>query len=156
MLEVRGDQALVISKCGLDCKQYNTIQTDVSWETCSLREWLNGTFLNSAFSMEEQEAIASTIVDNSIEQGSSEQKTWNTGGVNTEDRVFLLSYAEACGYFSSDSARQCQGTKYAEANGAFMIDRYCGWWLRSAGVIQLFAVHTLPVSAIAEYTCAFL
>ena len=128
VLEVRGNQALVISKYGLDSKPYNTSPTDVTWETCSLRKWLNGEFLNNAFTSGEQTAIIMTKVDNSASQGYS---GWSTsGGKNTEDRVFLLSYTEAGRYFSSDIARQCRPTKYTVERGAY----YCLWWLRSPGL----------------------
>ena len=41
------DRALLISKYGLAAQQYNTEWTDETWETCSLRKWLNETFLNA-------------------------------------------------------------------------------------------------------------
>ena len=59
VLDVLGDEAIVISKYALDCQQYNTSFTDVTWETCSLRKWLNETFLNAAFSSTEQNSISS-------------------------------------------------------------------------------------------------
>ena len=57
VLKVESDRVLVVSKYALDCKPYNTEYTDVTWETCSLRQWLNSTFLNTAFSAEEQKKI---------------------------------------------------------------------------------------------------
>ena len=41
ILEVKDGKALVISKYALDCRQYSTSHTDVTWETCTLRKWLN-------------------------------------------------------------------------------------------------------------------
>lgn len=82
----------------------------MTWETCTLRSWLNSTFLNAAFSSEEQKAILTTTMDNSESQGNGQ---WSvTGGNNTEDRVFLLSYAEAKEFFNSDSERTCKPTYY--------------------------------------------
>ena len=50
LLEKYGDgTALFISKYGLDIKRYNDSSEDVTWETCSLRRWLNGEFYNAAF-----------------------------------------------------------------------------------------------------------
>ena len=46
VLEVKDGKALVISKYALDCKPYNTSSTNVTWETCSLRNWLNNDFIN--------------------------------------------------------------------------------------------------------------
>ena len=50
VLDVQGDRSLLISKYALDCKKYNTEWTDGTWESCSLRKWLNSDFLNAAFS----------------------------------------------------------------------------------------------------------
>ena len=105
-------KVLVISKYALDCQPYNwSYKKYPTWETCSLRRWLNGTFISAAFSSEEKNMIQSMT-----------------------DQVFLLSIAEAEKYFSSDSARQCQGTAYCYAQGAHKADNgNCWWWLRSPG-----------------------
>ena len=131
----KNNKALLISRYGLDCQPYNTNYTDVTWETCSLRTWLNGTFLNKAFSKAEQGAILTTEVDNSKSQGY-----WSTnGGKNTQDKVFLLSYAEAWKYFKNDEARKCAPTDYAIKQGtwtsSYIVDgrATCYWWLRSPG-----------------------
>ncbi|MBR4550778.1 MAG: hypothetical protein IKO13_00625, partial [Oscillospiraceae bacterium] len=64
VLEVREDRVLVISEYGLDVKPYNSTYGGVTWETCSLRKWLNGDFLTEVFTEEEQEQIRSTKVEN--------------------------------------------------------------------------------------------
>ena len=130
VLANEGNRSLLISRYALDCQQYNTKFKDVTWETCSLRPWLNGTFLNAAFTADEQKAIQKTSVDNGKSQGNS---SWSTnGGNNTTDQIFLLSYAEAGKYFASDSDRICKTTAYAKAQGAYTDDSgNCWWWLRS-------------------------
>ena len=35
------NNALLLADKGLDCKPYNENEEDVTWETCSLRTWLN-------------------------------------------------------------------------------------------------------------------
>lgn len=129
VLKNDGSRALLISKYALDCQQYNTsFIKNVTWETCSLRKWLNGSFINSAFSADEQKEIlnAAVTADRNPDRANS--------GNNTKDRVFLLSIAEAQKYFGSDSARQCQGTVYCFAQGAYKVgDGYCLWRLRSPG-----------------------
>lgn len=116
VLKNDGSKALLISKYALDCQRYNTSGTDITWETCTLRRWLNGTFISNAFSHEEQAMILSTT----------------TESADTKDRVFLLSTTEAGKYFSSDSTRQCQGTAYCFAQGGDQdSDGRCSWWLRS-------------------------
>ena len=140
-----GNQSLLISRCALDGQKYNKEYTDVTWETCSMRSWLNGSFLNAAFTSEEQKAILTTEVDNSRSQGN---RGWSTnGGKNTKDMVFLLSYAEAGKYFSSDKDRICRPTAYAKAQGAYTNDSgNCGWWLRSPGLLDSHAFFAAFVS----------
>lgn len=141
-----GDKALLISRYGLDAQPYNKDHTSVTWETCTLRTWLNGTFYNKAFSSAEQAAILTTSVDNSKYQCYS---GWSTNGCNnTQDKVLLLSYAEANKYFgvTYDNRRNTKSrvapTAYAIAQGAYA-DSFrrtadgtaAGqWWLRSPGL----------------------
>ena len=138
VLDIYGDHALVISKYALDCQEYNTITTNTTWETCSLRKWLNDTFYDKAFSSDEQSAIITTTVSADKNPGHS-----TNSGNSTEDRVFLLSIVDANKYFSSNSARQCNPTDYVIAKGAATSSRYssdgkeiCSWWLRSPGNLQ--------------------
>lgn len=127
VLKNDGSKALLISKYALDCQKYNTTDTSVTWETCTLRKWLNGAFISNAFSHEEQAMILSTTVS------ADKNRLYSTDpGNNTKDRVFLLSTTEAGKYFSSDSTRQCQGTAYCFAQGGDQdSDGRCSWWLRS-------------------------
>lgn len=148
-----GNKALLISRYGLDAQPYNKDYTSVTWETCTLRTWLNSTFYNKAFSSAEQAAILTTDVDNSKSQRYS---IWTTsGGNNTQDKVFLLSYAEANKYFgvtyvnSSNTKSRVAPTAYAIAQGAGKnssnktTDRTDAgwWWLRSPGSYQDYAAR---------------
>ncbi len=132
VLEVKDGKALVISKYALDCKPYDTSGTGVTWETCTLRRWLNNDFINAAFSAEEK-AIIPTVT---VSADKNPEYSTNPGNA-TQDQVFLLSITEANTYFSSDSARQCKPTKYAVANGVSESNSSnCRWWLRSPGYFQ--------------------
>ena len=133
VLEVKDGKALVISKYALDCQQYNTSDTDVTWETCTLRKWLNNDFLGAAFSADEKSMIPTVTVS---EEKNPDYST--NPGNTTQDQVFLLSITEANKYFSSDSARQCKPTEYAVAGGAYVNspNDNCRWWLRSPGGSQ--------------------
>ena len=137
VLEVKDGKALVISKYALDCKPYNTIYADVTWETCTLRKWLSNDFLGSAFSTEEKAMIPTVAVS------ADKNPDYSTNPGNaTQDQVFLLSITEVNKYFSSDSARQCKPTDYAVANGAWESDSgNCWFWLRSPGYIQRLAAY---------------
>lgn len=136
VLARNGNKALLISRYGLDAQPYNESETNVTWEKCSLRAWLNDVFFSRAFDTSEQQAIILTTVANDKSQGYSE---WNiTGGSTTKDKVFLLSYAEAKMYFGlneNSNTKSCiQPTAYAIAQGVFVDGASASWWwLRSPG-----------------------
>lgn len=126
------NKMLVISDKAIDCKQYHSSYGNTTWEECSLRRWLNDTFVNEAFTPEEQEKILTTNVT------ADANPDYDTdAGNDTEDKVFLLSIEEANRYFKYDSERQCIPTEYAKANGAYTYEidgaSNCFWWLRSQG-----------------------
>lgn len=150
VLDVQDGKVLLLSRYGLDAQPYNLEYTDITWEKCYLRSWLNGFFLNEAFTAEEQSAVLMTTVDNSAGQGYSK---WDTnGGNDTQDQIFLLSYAEANRYLDVKVWREDYGsnirsrvapTAYAIAQGANTSDSSdCltaentasgHWFLRSPG-----------------------
>lgn len=129
VLARQGDSALVISRYGLDCQMFYPSMANVTWSSSSLRTWLNGAFLNSAFSTAEQGQIQNTTVS------ADRNPRYNTSaGSSTTDRIFLLSISEVGWYFSSDSDMLCKGTAYCYAQGAYIgADNNCWWWLRTPG-----------------------
>ena len=160
VLDRDGDKALLISRYGLDAQYYNDGWTDITWEKCALRTWLNSTFMNKAFTSDEQKGIALTNVDNSKNQGYGD---WSTdGGSNTQDKIFLLSYTEANKYFgvtynNSLNVKACvEPTAYAIAHGAFTNSNYktadgktAGiWWLRSPGGFRCTAACVFPIGSL--------
>ena len=139
VLKVEDEKLLVVSKYSLDCQPYNLSDADVTWETCTLRQWLNHEFYNTAFSGTEREKIPTVTVS------AGPNPDYNTDPGNpTEDKVFLLSIAEAEKYLTSDSSNSEKNntpTEYAVANGADTNnDRSWYWcWLRSPGKDQSIA-----------------
>lgn len=126
------NKMLVISDKAIDCKPYHSSYGNTTWEECSLRRWLNDTFVNEAFTTEEQEKILTTNVT------ADANPDYDTdAGNDTEDKVFLLSIEEVNRYFNNDCERQCVSTEYAKANGAYTYEidgaSNCFWWLRSQG-----------------------
>ena len=147
VLEVKDGKALVISKYALDCKKYNTSKVDVTWETSTLRKWLNNDFLNSAFSADEKAMIPTVTVS------ADKNPEYSTNpGKATQDQVFLLRITEAIKYLSSNNARQCKPTDYAVANGADVNsdNGNCQWWLRSPGDYQTLAARVYHSGAFLE------
>ncbi|MDD6796769.1 MAG: DUF6273 domain-containing protein [Clostridia bacterium] len=137
VLDRQGDRMLVISRYALDCQTYNTTYTAVTWETCTLRNWLNTEFYNTAFSDSEKASVITTTIENpnNAEYGTK-------GGNATDDKVFCLSIDEATRYFATHEARVTKATEYAISRGAWtwtkkdQLAGSCFWWLRSSGYSQ--------------------
>lgn len=122
VLAKEDNRILVISRYALDCQPYNKTQDPVTWETSSLHKWLNGAFLDKAFSEAERAMIMNSYFD------------------AAENQVFLLSIAEANKYFSSSGSRSCKATAYCYEQGAYTTEKgLCWWWLRSPGDDPLLA-----------------
>lgn len=129
-----GDKALLLSKYALDHQSfmpfYEPVTEPFTWESCSLRQWLNSTFLNAAFSAEEQRRLLTTTVITAPggRKGSENPFT-------TEDRVFLLSDTEVYAYFSSEAATVTDYTAYALSEdpwaGNATVPAPAIWWLRT-------------------------
>ncbi len=138
VLSVNGDDAFLLADECLNCKPYNTKEEDVTWETCSLRKWLNEDFYNEAFDSSEQAAIIKTAVVN-----KDNPQYGTPGGNDTMDHIYLLSVDEACNAdygFAVDSARESENTDYAKCNHAYTNinansngNETSDWWLRSLG-----------------------
>lgn len=150
----------LLSDQNLEVFQYHTEEEDVTWETSTMRSWLNGygasantggssgidytsdNFLGSAFSTKEQAAIVETTVVNDDNKDDN-YSTDGEGGNNTNDRIFLLSIDEALDlrYFPKGSNnRYATNTPYVADGGrlgTYMNGEDEGyldnWWLRSPG-----------------------
>ena len=131
VVDVQGDSALLVSRYALDAKPFISKRMTATWDSCSLRDWLNDTFFHDAFSTAERAAILTTNVKNDPSQGYAGYR--KNGGIDTEDKVFLLSYAEAWKYFTN-ADRACLATTYALKQGAYGSSTSKTWyWLRSPG-----------------------
>ena len=161
VLSTAGGQAFLHADLALDDQRYSKNDTSVTWETCSMRSWLNGygpeknepkmdyrsdSFLQDAFSSAGQQAIRTTEVENAdnLHYGTE-------GGNHTTDKIFLLSEQEVYGtkagsygfaeaYDTYDEARRRKSSTYAKANGVCSrydvrpeYDGNCHWWLRTPG-----------------------
>ena len=134
----------------LDSRKYHNDYERVTWEKTTMRSWLNGykaeentgsengisyisnNFISSAFYADEIELINDARVAN-----SNYETYWGlTGGNDTTDKVFLLSYPEVNNtnygfdgdYSVKSPLRQGSGSEYVIGVG--YMDN---WWLRSPG-----------------------
>ena len=120
-------------------------QSDLNsdYANSNIRTWLNQTFLNTAFSSDEKAAIQTTTLDNT--SALSPQYDSST----TNDKVFLLSYAEATNsaygfrsedFYTTDTDfnRLKEGSDYAKCQGLWycydaysLFENFSYWWLRT-------------------------
>ncbi len=104
-----GNELFLVSKDILDCQPYDMHSTRIWWEKCSLNQWLNNTFINEAFTEEEQKLILG----------------------HDEEKIFLLNLFDAGKSFVSGEEKICEATPYAQANG-LRLDEEMGayrWWI---------------------------
>lgn len=120
-----GNKALLYKKFGLDEKpmpSFHTENVPVTWENCSLRGWLNDTYMNREFTDIEKNAIAKVTVpaDNNSVYGTS-------GGKDTQDQIYILSVSEYNNYIDllpeTESAWWTR-TPGATPNTMVIINRY--------------------------------
>lgn len=159
VLDRQGNKVLLLSKYILDCKSYNNTNVDITWENCTLREWLNDTFINIAFNNNEQNCIETTHINNNdfiSERGSSISII--SAGNDTNDKIFCISVDELKNYFKQENfftynkRLSTNGTDYAinVINGGYNLPifdfndlssnpnaEFClgnsSFWLRSPG-----------------------
>ena len=134
VLAVQKNKALIISRYALEKVPFSLRKESVTWEHSYLREWLNSTFIETAFTENEQAAIQDTFTDNGPDTGYKAYIRDN--GASCMDKAFCLSYAEILRYFDRSQDRVCLPTAALRATG-IVCDRstgYVRWWLRSAGM----------------------
>ncbi len=143
VLQNSGSRLFLFADKNLDCKAYNDSNTSVTWDSCTLHDWLNGgsggNFYQEAFSGKERQAIATTSV---IAQANPYYPATPFGG-NTNDKVFLLSIqelAETAYGFTNVGRNITSNTTYATSQGAHDYSGNGIWWLRSPGSVDYSAV----------------
>lgn len=156
------DGLFVMSVKILDAKPYNSKYDKTTWETSSMRSWLNNDFCKTAFTRFDMYRIQTSTVVN------EDNPFYGTeGGNDTKDRLFLLSFKEVTnrdyGFSSSTSTteetRKAAGTDYAKCAGVY-VDRDAGtfagdsyWWLRSPGseASRAAYIHYMPIDMIGAF-----
>lgn len=110
VLDKKDNKVLLIKDIGLASKPFDETGKNVTWESSSIRKWLNEEFLQENFTDDERNNILETTVKN------KPNATYNTpAGKDTKDKFFLLSCDEAEKYYD-----------------ALHITTTC-WWLRTPG-----------------------
>lgn len=109
--------ALLLADKLLDMQPFDK-NRKIDWEECTLRTWLNSTFLNAAFTEAEQEVIAETELE-------------TESAATVTDNIYLLSLEEVSnpeyGFHPlidcESNTRKAEGTDLAVFNNI--------WWLRT-------------------------
>ena len=120
VLDIQDGKALLLSIYALDCVPYNNYSVEESiyydretyqgdghefattWETCTLRAWLNEDFLNEAFNDSEAAMIVETTVINNDYYMAGLETPASEGGNDTQDKVYLLNIEEINKYYGID------------------------------------------------------
>ena len=145
VLSVKEDCAMLVSEKLIDTYEYfyssrkRKINKEIvypnNYRYSIVREWLNTTFYNSAFTDKEKCLIKSNVVRNDASTTKKEANAYVCE--DTVDKVFLLSYQEAKALFSENKSRWKKTTEYAKSQGCFAYKtrdaKYNNavWWLRS-------------------------
>ena len=123
-------EATLLSKRVIDVVPYNTESAFVTWETSTIRKWLNHNFYYFSFGRQDRRNIVNTEV-----KTTAPEKSMSEGGNDTIDKIYLLSLEEANEYL-----KYCElvgkGTIYDDNNGIPM-----SYWLRNPGNTQNFACY---------------
>lgn len=125
VLDEKDGKLLLLSRYALESLPFNESGESCTWETSSIRQWLNGEFLETAFSAELADTICTTKHENDRYSKGADC------GNDTEDKVFLLSEYEADHYFDRDSQRRAEPSSMCEAD--INENGNCWWMLRTMG-----------------------
>lgn len=132
VLAKEDNKILLITDKAIECKQYSESKNKSTWDESSIRTWLNDTFLNEAFTPDEQDKILTTYVS------ADENPEFDVyQGASTQDKIFILSINEAEKYFNSPKERLCEPTDYVLTKKPYISNEdgvnFCSWWLRTHG-----------------------
>ena len=124
VVTVKDDKAMLVTDKVVAKTEFHKIDESITWQDCTLRKNLNGSFLKSSFGEGERSLILTTTLDN-CNMTSNGQKSLP----KTEDKVFIWSYKEAERYAkkfkcfppSDHEAKRCW-TRTTENTWAYTYD----------------------------------
>ena len=93
VLDIKDSKALIITEDIIGLRWYHKTFEEITWADCEIREYLNNEFYK-VFRREDKARIIPTV-------NSNPDNPWfkTKGGIDTNDRIFLLSLEEVCRYF---------------------------------------------------------
>lgn len=121
VLDSYDGELLLLCRFCIDCLPYHDAPGDITWEDCSLRAWLNGSFLQTAFDESERALMLPADAE-----------------AADADHVTLLTAEQMRVFLGSEEARwdyaRAPATPWAVLRGVDTdADGCCAWWLRDRG-----------------------
>lgn len=133
VLAQEDNRILMVSRSGIEAAKYNYEKSNTDWENSTIRQWLNGTFLDEAFTEEEQAYIVAATI---IQHKNRDNPTCDQGK-ETTDKVFLMSAWEYEAYMCNngnvaETYRCGTPSKVIRSKVELSNDLYSWWWLRTS------------------------
>jgi hypothetical protein len=143
VLKVTGHQGLLLAdrvigygpyhqQCEQCIPSEDRCETEVTWEHCDPRRWLNGPFLDSL-----GKPLASRILRTKVVNGPS-PVCGTPGGKDTQDHIFLLSMGEVAEWLEEKRHQWKKCAKAGLESDSLIAKNEEGgsasWWLRTPGV----------------------
>jgi len=104
-----GKRRLLLADRVVDYQPFHTEKDATSWNACYLRRWLNGTFLDQAFTLRDRMKILL-----SWHRNNTDSRWCDQNGPDTRDKVFIFDLKEMDEYLPDQKDRA--------------VDEW--WWLR--------------------------
>lgn len=118
ILDRQPGRMLLLTEKVIETRAYHHEECPVTWETCDLRRYLNGEFLNRFSEAERARILKTSVV--------TPDNPWYAapGGNPTVDRVFLLSIEEVLQYFGDSGQIK---TRFMYPGCTWCLDEYLPW-----------------------------
>lgn len=132
VLDISGDEIYLISVYALDQIDFDNYGGELTWDTCTLRTWLNDTFYNEAFDANEK-----TLIIDSYVTADKNSYYDRASGRDTIDKIFLPSIYELRHYYRNDEGRTCHPTAYLKSMSSVWYDKdtnQCWYTTRTTGM----------------------
>jgi len=142
VLDVCDDKVLLLSTNVIDLQKYHDVFENVTWSNSTIRKYLNSAFYNT-FKLEDQLQIVEAQVCN-------HSNPWfgTDGGVDTTDKIFLLSIDEVVKYLGDSGQLKNRSNKYYiddrfndVRRAIYMDNSPSKWILRTPGNLPYFVAN---------------
>lgn len=138
VLDEKDGKILVTSKNTIVTISYHNVSENITWDRSILRLYLNNIFYKSYLTDEERRMIVPTTLKN-----SSLNDFGLPNGIDTIDKIFILSIDDHKKYFKSDEERISAATMYGKSLGLQIsstlpiaevpIENGTFYWVRNVG-----------------------